>query len=424
MSITEPDYTNLPDIVTTQGGQPAAVQLATIRNIQFIIDESGLEPRLNISTAGVDWFIWGEPVEANQAHQENAELLFLDLCTYCRIKQRDQVREIINNLAKANPFNPMEDWLKSLEDDGEDHIAALAASVKTDNPLWPTYLENWLIQTVEGVCGWRDRQEKKSLPHVMTLVGGQGVGKSRWLKMVGGKWFKGEAELHLSSPSGKDHQIAALRLPMVELAELDGIFRKADVSHMKSFISREEDEIRAPYERRALVRPRMTSFCASVNDAEFLNDPTGSRRFWPVLVESIDWSFQVNFEGLWAQAYAYWLDDPDFNLTAEEDAMRAKIATDVHFTESDESETIREYLRLHERNDRFPVIAMSALDVLKMLYGRQRNFNNKQKADASRVLHDKYGKHRTIDGKQRAWMLPYNEFAADKATWPDKISLK
>jgi predicted P-loop ATPase len=413
----------LPDIALTAQGNLAQTQMTTIKNIQYIIKESGLEPRLNMATANVDFFNNGAPMEQTQAVQENAELTFLDLCTYCRIKQHDQVRAILANIAKFNAFHPMEDWLKSLPPAAGDPIGDLIDSVSTENELWPVYLENWLVQVVEGVCGWRDREAKKSLPHVLVLVGAQGVGKSRWLKQLGRTWFKGEAELHLGSSSGKDHQLAALRFPMVELSELDGIFRKADVAQMKAFISREEDEIRAPYDRKALVRPRMTSFCGSVNQAEFLNDDTGSRRFWPVVVDKIDWSYQVDFEGLWAEAYRLWQEDSNFNLTAEQDRQRDHEALKTHSLVTELQEVITEYHRRHLHNSRFPEAPMNRTEILKMLFGG-RAFGSKDISIAGKIIADISGKHRTIDGKQRAWMFPYNEFAVDRATWPDNISLK
>ena len=421
IKLNVPDIMRLPDIQTTLQGGVAQTQLVTANNVQFVLVSCGFSLRLNMM-AGTMEIRHTSLTDTSPRAQTMMEMHILDMCARMRMKSRETVRELLSTLAQENPYHPMEEWLQGLKWDGVDRFGALAATIKTDEPLWETYLENWLVQVVEGVCGWHGKM-KASLPHVLVLVGGQGTGKSYWLKTLGGAWFKGEAELHLSSASGKDHQIEALKHSIVELAELDGIFRKSDVSHMKAFISREEDSIRAPYERRALIRPRLTSFCGSVNDAEFLNDPTGSRRFWPVTVESISWSFDMDWSQLWAQAHAFWLENPAFNLTASEDAQRAERAIDAHSIESDEAELTREYLRLHMRNKDYPLVAMSTLDVLRMLFGKQRNFGNKQKADAGRVLGDILGKKRTLDGKQRAWMVPFNEFATDKALWPDKISL-
>lgn len=407
------DIMKLPDLVATQNGA-AQVQLPTANNVAWIVEALGLTLRFNIMDSRPEFV--GEDYD-------DAELCVIDTAQRLRIKAREVVRELIGAIAKKDPFHPMEDWLRSLPPASGDPIGDLIASVETDNDLWPVYVENWLVQVVEGVCGWR-RTGPFSLPYVLVLVGGQGVGKTEWFKRLGGEWLKAEAELHLSSSSGKDHQLDVLRRPMAELAELDGIFRKSDISHMKAFISREEDAIRAPYERRPVVRPRMTTFCGSVNEAEFLNDTTGSRRFWPVQVESIDWGFQVDYAGVWAEAYRLWEENPRFGLTASEDAQRAGTAVAKHTLHSAEAEKIGEFYRCHHGHPRYPDVAMNRTEILEMLYGRGRSFSPKQVSDAGKILVSLIGKHRTIDGKQRAWLFPFNEFASDPATWPDKNHLE
>lgn len=416
-----PDKTRLPDVRVNAQGNMLPVQLVTKKNMLFITNSMGLKVRFDVTSAQTVYTLPDEDISGDVL-QEHVELEVLDMATRLGMKGDAKIREILRALARNDQYHPMEEWLKGLQWDGVDRIDTLIDTITTENSLWPVYLENWLIQTVEGVCGWRDRAEKKQLGNVLVLVGGQGIGKSHWFKKLGGAWLKGEAELHLSTSSGKDHQIAALRFPMVELSELNGTFKKADIETLKSFLTREEDEIRAPYERRALVRPRMTTFCGSVNDAEFLNDSTGSRRFWPVQVSAIDWSVEVDLAQLWAQAYEFWQQDSGFDLTAEENALRAVTAIESHTLISTEEEDIREFYRRHHGHARFPDAAMNRSEVLKMLYGN-RSFGNKQISDIGKVLTDIGGKHKTIDGKQRAWMFPYNEFATDRASWPDKNHL-
>jgi putative DNA primase/helicase len=413
---------DLPDVKLTANGSFRQSQPLTKANVMKVLEYMGVTVRLNMMVGAVSYTIGGElvPQDDTGAVIEGIS----DILVKLDINNLGRLDSLLLEIARQDKFHPMEEWLKGLVWDGTPRVDALAASITTGNPLWPVYLENWLVQVVEGVCGWRSREDKKSLPHVLTLVGRQGTGKSHWLKLLGGCWFKGEAELHLSSPSGKDHQIAALKFPMVELAELDGIFRKSDISHMKAFISREEDEIRAPYDRRALIRPRMTVFCASVNDAEFLTDTSGSRRYWPVLVEYIDWSYVVDMEQIWAEAYAMWQENSDFNLSAEEDALRASIAVEVHQQWTPEAERIMEFYRRHHGNPKYPDVPMNRTEILAMLYGEGRQFWPKTVSDTGKVLADLLGKHKTIDGKQRSWMFPYNEFATDLASWPDKNHLK
>ena len=413
----------LPDTKFTSNGNLATTQNLTTNNLRAVLDDMGVTVHFNVMLSRAEYRAAGLAADDDLA-QDRLRAVIQDTLLALDINALGRYDELVSNFARAQPYHPMEEWLQGVVWDGVDRVQQLIDSVTTDTELWPVYLENWLIQTVEGVCGWRDRQAKKSLPHVLTLVGAQGLGKSHWLKNLGGRWFKGEAELHLGTSAGKDHQIAALKYPMVELAELDGIFRKADVSHMKAFISREEDELRAPYERRALVRPRMTSFCASVNEPEFLNDDTGSRRFWPVLVEAIDWSVRVDVAQLWGQVYDMWQSESSFNLTAEEDTLRAETALSMHTLVTPEEELIDEYYRVHHGNPRFEDVPMNRTEILKMLHGRHVQFSNRQISSYGKILVSILGKHQTMSGKRRSWLFPYNEFASDRSTWPTKSHLK
>ena len=408
----------LPDQKRNTSGNLASSQNLTVPNLQYVLGEMGIGVRHNMMT-NISEF---SGVAQDALTQDATRLTVQDMLLGLDINNLGRFDEIVGALGRRAPYHPMEEWMKGLPPAAGDPIGDLINSVKTDSELWPVYMENWLIQVVEAVCGWRGK-EKASIPYVLVLAGAQGTGKSFWLKRLGGKWFKGEAELHLSTSSGKDHQLEALKWPMVELSELDGIFRKADIAHMKSFISREIDSIRSPYERKATIRPRMTAFCASVNEAEFLNDPTGSRRFWPVAVDGIDWTYRADVSGIWAEAYRLWQLDPRFNLTADEDAMRASAALHVHTMTSEMEETIAEYYRRHTDVGRFKAVPMNRTEIIKMLFGT-RAFSVKDISAAGKIIADISGKHRTIDGKQRAWLFPYNEFAIDRATWPDKNQMK
>jgi len=419
MTMTPED---LPDLKFTKAGNLRETQPLTILNLEKVLEATNMAVRLNMMTGVPDFIIAGEAIPSDrsgyvvEAIIDNLQRVDIAVATA-------RVNSILAEVAMDHKYHPMEDWLRGLEWDGVDRIGALTDSVTTANALWPAYLENWLVQVVEGVCGWR-RTSAFSLPYVLVLVGGQGVGKTRWLANLGGKWIKTEAELHLSTSGGKDHQLDVLRRPMAELAELDGIFRKSDMAHMKAFISREEDSIRAPYARRAIVRPRMTAFCGSVNDAEFLTDTSGSRRFWPVQVDTIDWGFEMDWTQLWAQAFAFWVESPAFDLTADEDALRAETAEVVHTSMTSEEEKIIGFYTAHKGHKKYPEVAMNRTEILEMLYGKSRVFSPKTVADSGRVLLKILGKHRTISDKQRAWMFPFNEFATDSATWPTGGQIK
>jgi predicted P-loop ATPase len=419
-----PDPLGLPDLTLNSHDKLATVQVITADNVRYVLKATDFTVRLNMMTGGVE-LSHPQVAETSQQAQEYMEMMVLDMCTRMRMKGRDTIREIINVIGKENPYHPMEDWLQSLPQDDIDHIGDLTDTVTTDNALWPVYLRKWLIQCVQGVCGWRD-PVPAPLQHVLVLVGAQGVGKSYWLQSVGGRWMKGEAELHLNTSSGKDHQIEALRRPMAELSELDGIFRKADIENMKSFISRTEDAIRAPYDRRALIRPRMTSFCGSVNNSEFLTDPTGARRFWPVEVEAIDWGAKVSWEGVWAQAYEAWLDGEAFVLSAEEDRDRARVTLDAHTVACPEAEAVLDFYARHAHLTH-TLQPMTVSEILAML-GYGDAVWVKTRSEVSQALRGELGKHRTLPrkgaglpAKKRAWPFPFSAVARDRDTWCREI---
>lgn len=109
------------------------------------------------------------------------------------------------------------------------------------------------------------------------LEGAQGVGKSSVARILAWHWFA-DTDLDLAN---KD---ALLALPghwVYEIPELGGLM-KAEERRQKSFLSRQEDEFRPPYGKRLIKVPRQNVFIGTTNEDEYLKDPTGGRRFWPV----------------------------------------------------------------------------------------------------------------------------------------------
>lgn len=118
---------------------------------------------------------------------------------------------------------------------------------------------------------------------MLSLEGEQGVGKSTVVRILGREW---SADLY-GDVGDKDAAIGIQRVWIAELAELSAL-RRSDQESMKGFISRRVDHYRPPYGRNTVARPRHTVFVATTNDDDYLQDPTGARRFWPVECGEID----------------------------------------------------------------------------------------------------------------------------------------
>ena len=113
--------------------------------------------------------------------------------------------------------------------------------------------------------------------------GKQGLGKSRMLRIIGGRWFSDVA----FTPGAKDGYMLIRGRLIHEFSELEQ-FRRAEVTAIKNFMSMQVDSYREPYSRNVIDVPRMTVFAATTNENVYFKDTTGNRRFWPVLVGDLD----------------------------------------------------------------------------------------------------------------------------------------
>lgn len=120
------------------------------------------------------------------------------------------------------------------------------------------------------------------------LEGPQGLGKSEVCRILAWNWFC-DTDLDLSN---KDSLLALPGHWVYEIPELGGLM-KAEERKQKSFLSRQSDEFRPPYGKRLMKVPRQNVFIGTTNEEEYLKDPTGGRRFWPLRCGD-----QFNLEGL------------------------------------------------------------------------------------------------------------------------------
>lgn len=164
---------------------------------------------------------------------------------------------------------------------------------------------------------------------VLILVGGQGAGKSTALRTLGGRWFS-DTPIAVGSKDTFD-QINGIWL--YELAELDA-FRRAEWPAIKALISSPEDNVRRAYGRHASVVRRQGIFVGTTNRSDFLSDSSGSRRFWPITVGTIDLAaLREDRDQLWAEAVARYQAGEPWWLSAEQDRELAREAEGYEATD-------------------------------------------------------------------------------------------
>jgi predicted P-loop ATPase len=130
--------------------------------------------------------------------------------------------------------------------------------------------------------------------HMPVLIGEQGVGKSSGVReLIGPQWLAD----HVPDMASKDACIQLHGKLCIEIAELVAIAR-ARIETVKAYLSRPKDTFRPPYERNTRDVPRTCVFVGTTNDEQFIDDPSGARRFWPVAVGLVDRDWIRNNRGL------------------------------------------------------------------------------------------------------------------------------
>lgn len=225
-----------------------------------------------------------------------------------------------------NNFNPFVDFLKSNKWDGQDRINEVLNIFHIKEEFHKTLFRKWLYQTVS--ITFNNIENPYGIDGVLTLQGKQGIGKTYGLSLLSPdpEWFQDGLTIDVNN---KDSLIRATSALISEIGEFDSTIKK-EQSALKAFLSSPVDDIRPPYGKKSIRRPRNTSFCATVNPHSFLKDETGNRRFWIIPVENIECERLKNHGKefilqLWLQVYEEVKDDfQTFRLTKEEREMLNK----------------------------------------------------------------------------------------------------
>lgn len=184
------------------------------------------------------------------------------------------------------------------------------------------------------------------------LVGPQGVGKSTFLRLLGRQWYS-------DSFGGIENNRAYEQIQgawIIEMGELSGM-RKAEVNEIKHFMSKSEDTFRPAYARRVQTFARQCIFCGTTNDMDFLQDPTGNRRYWPVNLFDGLASYDIFSEltaavvdQIWAEAVFMFRKGETLHLTSEIEKMATKVQEE-HTEENLFGTVINNYLnKLYPEN--------------------------------------------------------------------------
>ncbi len=222
------------------------------------------------------------------------------------LHNRDKLDDALRIKFKQHSYHPIREKILSLQWDGIPRLRKLLIKwLKAEDCAYSEEVSRLIFaggihRVFEPGCKFDE---------MAVLIGlRQGEGKStfiRWLAMED-KWFREVSEID------GQRGIEALEGAWIcEMGELLALKRTKDVEAVKSYITRLCDTYRKPFDRRTTDHPRQCVFLGTTNNAQFLTDKTGNRRFLPLLCQSDgrylhDHQDEIKeeIEQCWAEAYA------------------------------------------------------------------------------------------------------------------------
>lgn len=187
---------------------------------------------------------------------------------------KDRIFDAVNVVASQQSFHPVRDYLDGCVWDGVPRVDTLLIDClgAEDTEYTRTVTRKTLTAAVARVY-----RPGCKFDCMLTIQGGQGIGKSYIIGKLGGPWFSDS----FTTMQGKEAYEQVMGVWIMEVGELDSM-RKAESTTVKLFTSKQTDRFRPAYGRRLQEFPRQCIFIGTTNETQFLRDATGNRRFWVV----------------------------------------------------------------------------------------------------------------------------------------------
>lgn len=199
-------------------------------------------------------------------------------------------------VARDCTIHPVQDYLKGLTWDGTPRIGSwLSTYLGVESNEYTTNVGMWWLTS--GAA--RILRPGCKADCVLVLEGEQGLKKSSSFEVLGGEWF---SDADLGDLRDKESALNLQGRWIVELPEGE-VFSRASAERLKTFVSKKRDDLIPKYSNSPRRLERQVIFGLTINDTEYLNDPTGNRRFWPVTVTRVDLvGLERDRDQLWAEA--------------------------------------------------------------------------------------------------------------------------
>ena len=294
------------------------------------------------------------------------------LCNMLAMKKEVRVKDVwdVINSDFVPLYNPFVHYLHRLPpwDGNSNPILELSMSVTVrgdteEQLLFYVCLRKWLVAMI---AGWLE--EGKVNQEILVFVGRQGIFKTTWF----GHLLPPELQPYFHSNTSfgnmtKDEVLKLSQYGLICCEELDTM-RPSEMNRLKWAVTTVVTDERRPYAHSSERRKHIATYCGTGNNVQFIDDDTGTRRWLPFEVESIESPHEHPFdhEAVFAQAYGlyrrgfrYWFDDKEMQLMARHNE-RFEVA-------KPERELISKYYRLPRKDERGEFV--SSAEILQTIGG-------------------------------------------------------
>lgn len=242
--------------------------------------------------------ISGEPLADRHLRQLRSDF---NRCGFKAISQ-DAMHDAVQRVGDLHACDSLRDWAEGLVWDGVPRTDGLMSAYygAPDTP-YARAVGRYLMTALAG----RALVPGIKADMVPVLISGQGCRKSSGIAALS-PFPEAAGAIRLDALTDKDTSQALKGKCVLEIPEMSGL-RRSEVETVKAWVTTQVDEYRAPYARTPARHPRRFICVATANDAEVLNDPTGSRRWLPIEVMRLGDAAEAierDREQLWAEGVA------------------------------------------------------------------------------------------------------------------------